>query len=279
MPERSPQHAPAPASPRRADIRPAVQAAGPLAARILPLQRSLGNSAVQRMILQRALTCTFDAKTRKWSLTGRPDFPSALTEGMPVDAGYHRAHSAAWENIREGIVRVLNGDLEGSEAESFFVNLLEPLAELDESAFDLEQGFKELLLIRDGKWPGDATARVRQLATGFNAVFQNLDEGEGRTNSTIQGHYDPKVVFTANGWDIREADREALPAMAHLLRPPLVDLQRGELLASTAPNGRVPVNATTGILAEICHPTTGWFVPYIPRKKGSRSKAPAATTY
>jgi hypothetical protein len=266
--------------PRRDDslrVRPPQPAhSPPAAAQILALQRGAGNHAVSRMIagpiLQRALK-TVRSTQGTWKITGRPAFSSATTSAMPVDSGDHRAHTTAWETIRSNVQDFLNSDGGDDHVyEIAVVNLLQPLAPM--GGYDTTTAFAQLRKIRDTK--SDDTASVSAILTQLNGLLDNLDEGHGSTNSTIQGHYDPKVVSTGTGFDLRPSDRDTIMATAHVVKPLLLDETGKFILASTfnlgATRGRIPVDKAEGTLREMIDGM--WYDTRKPRKRA----APKTTT-
>jgi len=248
----------------------------PAAAQIMALQRGAGNHAVSRMlagpVLQRALKTVRSAKGT-WTITGRPAFSSTTTTAMPVDSGDHRAHTTAWETIRSNVQDFLNSDGGDDHVyEIAVVNLLQPLAPM--GGYDTTTAFAELRKIRDTK--SDDTASVSAILTQLNGLLDNLDPGHGSTNSTIQGHYDPKVVSTGTGYDLRPADRDTIMATAHVVKPLLLDETGKFILASTfnlgATRGRIPVDKAEGTLREMIDGE--WYDKRKPRKRA----APKTTT-
>lgn len=261
------------------------------AAHMLALQRGAGNHAVARMIaasrgepspggagldrplttavLQRALVAT--RSKSGWVITGRPPFSSATTTAMPVDTGDHRAHTTAWESIRNYVQAMLNS--KGGDDHVYevaIVHLLQP--HMPSGGYDTTTAFKELTRVRAKKSGGEED--VRSVLTELNGLLDNLDEGHGRTNSTIQGHYDPKVVVSGSGYDLRIGDRETITATAHLVKPLLLDETGTFVFASTfnleGTRGRIPVSKAVGTLRDMIE--GDWYE----QRKPTAKRKPAA---
>jgi hypothetical protein len=254
---------------------PARSAPRAAAAQILALQRGAGNHAVSRMLagplLQRALNAS--RASGAWVITGRPPFSSATTSAMPVDTGDHRAHTTAWESIRGYVQNMLNSDGSNDHVyEVAVVHLLQPHAPMD-GGYDTATAFAALKEIR--RTGSDDAGPVREILAQLNGLLDNLDEGHGSTNSTIQGHYDPKVVSTGTGFDVRPGDAEGIMATAHLVKGLLLDETGQFILASTfrhgAIRGRIPVAQAEGTLLEMI--VGNWYDLRKPRKR----KATTAT--
>jgi hypothetical protein len=225
-----------------------------VARRARPAEPSSGVAAGGRHV-QRALTIDLfvpSAKNRyRWTIKGRPAFSKATTSGLPVESGYHRAHTTSWEDIRSTTQQALNEEVDWWVFDAFIRGIFEygvgrwPFVEecLEESLQDL--------VLPSQRPPQAAIDLVKKFLTVVNECQDNLTPGIGSVNSKLQGHFDPKVRLQGGLIDLTEQAHEAIVYAPQHVQPLLLDRTQKYIFASTYSGGRIPVKQATGTLREM----------------------------